>query len=411
MKRGFLKEGRRTRAETSTASAGSAVPPSATKPVSVIGGRFRLVCPEEGNNKAGRAIGPPQPCYCTYSEDSGEITMVMIGSRTQLEHIIPFGKVALKKPLPEHGTPRPFSIQETEHRGLGMFATRLIKAGELILAERPTVLSSNSSAGNKYCVPLEPSFYDTALAALSEVPRTSFMTLVDRCSLGERAHPLPGRIMTNGYTSGPLTDDVDNPVAFAGTYLTMSRANHDCTANAHYHWNKARWCGQFFAARDIPAGEEITAKYSTLVTRAERQANFERLYSCECLCTTCLDASPEDVRRSDERRKAVVELLHTLENALEPSSYPVLSEKAVRRMLEYARAEGMMFQFARILYEVSRIMRVQENPLVGLKWLKEARRAHVLILGEESWKVAQVDDIGQFVVENVRACGVQCSWP
>ncbi|KAH9918156.1 uncharacterized protein B0H18DRAFT_958060 [Fomitopsis serialis] len=411
MKRGFLKEGRRTRAETNTASVDSAVPPSATKPVSVNGGHFRLVCPEESNSKAGRATGPPPPCYCTYSEDSGEITMVMIGSRAELEHIIPFGELALKKPLPDHGTARPFSIQETEHKGLGMFATRLIKAGELILAERPTLLSSNNSVGNKYRVPFEPSFYDAALAALSEAPRTSFMTLVDRCSLGERSHPLPGRIMTNAYTSGPLTDEVDNPVAFGGTYLTISRANHDCAANAHYHWNKARWCGQFFAARDIPAGEEITAKYVTSVTRAERQACFERLYSCECLCKTCLDASPEDVRHSDERRKIVAELLHTLENALEPSSYPVLSEKAVRRTLGYARAEGMNFQVARILYEVGRIMQVQEGPLAGLKWLKEARRAHVLILGEESWKVAQVDDIGQFVVENIRACGVQCSWP
>ncbi|KAH9843722.1 uncharacterized protein C8Q71DRAFT_698227 [Rhodofomes roseus] len=342
----------------------------------------------------------------------------MIGTRAELEHIIPFGEVALKKPLPSNGGERPFRVQETEQKGLGMFATRVIKAGELVLAERPTVLSPRDSLGNKYFAPLEPAFYDAALAALSEGARAAFMTLVDRCSLGKRAHPLAGRIMTNGFTAGNLLgeDAEDNPqdVVFAATYLLISRANHDCIPNAHYHWHRARWCGQLHATRDIAAGEEITVKYTTLTTHAERQAFFQKQYSCSCLCRTCLDASPEDVRRSDERREAVVQLLCRLENALDPSAYPLLQdseERAVRRTLECARREGMMFQYANILHQGSRIMQMQDSPLVAFDWLKEARRAYAMILGEDSIGVVQVDDIGQYLVDRMRARGMQCSWP
>ncbi|KZT74515.1 SET domain-containing protein [Daedalea quercina L-15889] len=341
--------------------------------------------------------------------------MIMIGSRAELEQIIPFGEVALQKSLP-HFEEGLFRVAQTEQKGLGMFATRFIKAGELIVAERPTVVSSKTLHGTKHDVPYAPSFYDAALAALSEPARASLMALDDCCSLGARAHLLPGRIMTNGYTCGPMTDKCDSdsdrgPVLFSATYPTLPRANHDCAANAHYSWNGVRWCGQFYAARDIRAGDEITTKYVLDTTQAERHASFERRYSCRCLCKTCLDASPEDVIRSDERRRAVAQLLRTLETALDPAAYPMLSERSVRRTLGYAREEGMMFQYARILWEVGRIMQVQENPLVGFEWAKEARKAHVLLLGEEYWLVAKADDTGEFLAERLRARGFSCTWP
>ena len=428
MKRGFLKQGQSGPSTTKESVANTIAVAKPPPEKTANGGHFRIVCPsDKGNSKAeqpGVITWRLSPCYCIYSADDGEPSLLMIaGNRAELEEAIPFAERALQKALPPQG-PRPFRIADAGEKGLGMFATRAIKAGELIIAERPLVISSPTSHGTKYEIAYTRAFYDAALAALSEPARTALLDLADSCSLGppERTHPLPGRIMTNAYSCGPPTatnavPDVAEIAATEGgtpwhaTYATLPRANHACTPNAHYSWNRARWCGQFFAARDIAAGAEITSRYVLDLTQAERHAHLERTHSCACLCESCVDVPPAAVSRSDARRQGVDHYLRTLRAALNPKDYPYLGQEEIRRTLRQAWEEGMMVQYAEILWEVSRIMQVQENPLVGLRWAKEARKAHVLILGEESWIVARVDDCGQFLAERLRAGGVACQWP
>ncbi|KAH9843723.1 uncharacterized protein C8Q71DRAFT_729798 [Rhodofomes roseus] len=284
-----------------------------------------------------------------------------------------------------------------------MFATRLIRAGELIIAERPTVLASKK-------VSPEPSFNDAALAALSDGARASFMALADSCS-PELSHPLLGRIAINSFDSGPMTDDEDTLVEFAATYITLSRANHDCVGNANYQWLKTRWCGQFFAKRDIPAGEEITVSYTFALTQAERHAALKERYSCECLCKTCSDATPEDVRRSDQQRKMVAHVRDALQSALYSSLCPTVSEESLQRVLEHAQEEGMMISYATIAFLASRMLTKREGPVVALKWLKVARQAYVTTLGKEAWEVSQVDKHGWFLTTVLRSRGAVYSWP
>ena len=137
-----------------------------------------------------------------------------------------------------------------------------------------------------------------ALRDLALAARAALLDLADSCSLGppQCAHPLAGRIMTNGYSCGPLTatNAVPDAASLArgaqaeaarwhATYATLPRANPACAPNAHYSWNRARWCGQLYAARDIAAGEEVTSKYVVGLTRAERRAQMERVYSYSVL--------------------------------------------------------------------------------------------------------------------------------
>ena len=427
MKRGFLKQGASGRPSAKGVPASSTgASPLSEEITDAKGGRFQIVCPADQCKSKAEQPGVItlrlSPCYCTYAAGGRESSLLMIGSRAELEEAIPFAEAALQQPLPPQG-PHPFRIADAGKKGLGMFATRAIKAGELIIAERPLVISSPTSHGTKHEIAYTRPFYDAALTALSEPARTALLDLADTCSLGppEHTHPLPGRLMTNAYSCGPLTatnavpDDADiakgEGVPWNATYATLPRANHACTPNAHYSWNRARWCGQFFAARDIAAGVEITSRYVLDLTQAERHAHLERTHSCACLCESCVDVSPAAVSRSDARRQGVDHYLRTLRAALNPKDYPYLGQEEIRRTLRQAREEGMMVQYAEILWEVSRIMQVQENPLVGLRWAKEARKAHVLILGEESWIVARVDDCGQFLAERLRAGGVACQWP
>ncbi|KAI0733454.1 hypothetical protein C8Q72DRAFT_640660 [Fomitopsis betulina] len=384
------------------------------------GGHFRVVCPaDRGKREQPGVIATP--CYCTYSADGEEPSLLMIAATpAELEEVIPFAEAALRKPLPPQG-PHPFRISAAGEKGLGMFATRAIKAGELIIAERPLVISSQFSSGTKYRITYARPFYDAALAALSEPARAALLELADSCSLGspELTHPLPGRIMTNAYSCGPLTATnaiLDLPESVSrgtdpvwhATYATLAHANHACTPNAHYSWNRVRWCGQFYAARDIAAGAEITTTYTMGLTQAERQAHLEEVYSCRCRCESCVGGSGQ---QSDGRRLAVDHYKRMLEDALDPKDYPVLNEEEIRRTLRWAREEGMMMHQANILWDVARIMQVQENALVGLRWAKEARKSHVLVLGEELWLVAQIDSCGRSLAEKLRALGVACQWP
>lgn len=427
MQRGCLTQGLSERSTPKDASpstvAVAALPPAKT---STSAGRFQFDGPaDRGKSKVeqpGVTTLRLSSCYCTYSAVGEEPSLLMIaGTRAELEEAIPFAEAALQKPLPPQG-PRPFRISDAGKKGLGMFATRAIKAGELIIAERPLVISSLSSHGTQYMIAYSRTFYDAALAALSEPARAALLDLADSYSLGpqERTHPLPGRIMTNAYSCGPLTatnavPDVAEMARGEGptwnaTYATLPRANHACTPNAHYSWNRARWCGQFYAARDIAAGAEITSRYVDLL-QEERHAHLEKLYLCKCLCDDCVDVPWASVRRSDARRQGVDRYMRTLRAALDPKDYPILNTEEIRKTLRLARMEGLMMHYASILWEVSRIIPAQKNALVGLQWAKEARKAHVLVLGEESWLVARVDDCGQYLAEQLQAHGVACQWP
>ncbi|KAH9918163.1 uncharacterized protein B0H18DRAFT_1032260, partial [Fomitopsis serialis] len=283
-----------------------------------------------------------------------------------------------------------------------MFATRLIEAGELIVAERPTILSSKTPFADS-------SFNDAALAALSESVRESFMTLTGSCAPGALSHPLLGRAAINSFDSGPMDDAEDNPVEFAATFLTLSRANHDCVANTNYQWSKTRWCGQFLAKRDIAAGEEITVSYTFALTQAERHAYMKARYSCKCRCKTCFNATPADVRRSDQRRKMVTQVRDALQSALYSSSYVTTSDESLQHVLGYAREEGMMISYATIAFLGSRMLMAREGHTVALKWLREARQAYVATLGEDAWEVSQVDKHGKIMTSSIRARGIHCS--
>ena len=241
MKRGFLKQGASGRPSAKGVPASSTgASPLSEEITDAKGGRFQIVCPADQCKSKAEQPGVItlrlSPCYCTYAAGGRESSLLMIGSRAELEEAIPFAEAALQQPLPPQG-PHPFRIADAGKKGLGMFATRAIKAGELIIAERPLVVSSPTSHGTKHEIAYTRPFYDAALTALSEPARTALLDLADTCSLGppEHTHPLPGRLMTNAYSCGPLTatnavpDDADiakgEGVPWNATYATLPRVH------------------------------------------------------------------------------------------------------------------------------------------------------------------------------------------
>ena len=72
---------------------------------------------------------------------------------------------------------------------------------------------------------------------------------------------------------------------FTDTYLTYS-----CSPNAEFEFSLGSFSLQFYALRDIKAGEEIFV--TDVYVPAERREQLAR-YCFTCVCTACSRATPD----------------------------------------------------------------------------------------------------------------------
>ncbi|KAL1726137.1 hypothetical protein EV714DRAFT_255167 [Schizophyllum commune] len=192
-------------------------------------------------------------------------------------------------------------------KGLGVFATRDIGPGELIIAERPLLMiplgvptAENIPAHFTMRQMIQASLaeWEKALEMLVErmLPerREAFMKLANSHTT-DGSGPILGRIRTNGIAaSGLHYQGKRGPEGrFSATCEPRS-----CSPNARYTFNKLTFTSRLRAVRDIKAGEEITITYSRLdVPSVERQKDLAP-YGFVCTCDACKGAAESDARRA-----------------------------------------------------------------------------------------------------------------
>ncbi|KAI5894542.1 SET domain-containing protein [Schizophyllum commune H4-8] len=197
-------------------------------------------------------------------------------------------------------------------KGLGVFATRDIGPGDLIIAERPLLMvplgvptAENIPAHFTMQQMIQASLaeWEKALEILVErmLPerREAFMKLANSHT-NDGSGPILGRIRTNGIAaSGLHYQGKRGPEGrFSATCELISRANHSCSPNARYTFNKQTFTSRLRAVRDIKAGEEITITYSRLdVPSADRQKDLAP-YGFVCTCDACKGGAESDARRA-----------------------------------------------------------------------------------------------------------------
>ena len=130
--------------------------------------------------------------------------------------------------------------------GIGAFATRDIKQGELILREKPICTTTLASL-------------DRVEASLDATARKRLFSLCDwRATAAGAPKTALGVFQANGYPA-PAAAGGDE----AGVFLDFSRFNHSCRPNVSHTWHAfAEKC--VFAARDVAAGEELSNNYVEL---------------------------------------------------------------------------------------------------------------------------------------------------
>ena len=198
-----------------------------------------------------------------------------------------------------------FSVRTSAvlQNGKGVFASRDIQRGCLILSEKPlfhipTVTNLNAPEPRSY-VSIE-----AAVRKLSPTHLDGYLSLHNShntCSCFRS--PLLGIFATNSFI---VSED------HSGICLATSRFNHSCSPNACFGFYAGTGMLQGFALRAIPRGEEIFVSYIGRRQlyggpRRSRQAHLRAVYHFTCACPVCTLPEAKS-KRSDARRQRLKEL-------------------------------------------------------------------------------------------------------
>ncbi|KDR74827.1 hypothetical protein GALMADRAFT_123513 [Galerina marginata CBS 339.88] len=226
------------------------------------------------------------------------------------------------RPVPKPDGPSAYVVRSTHNMGMGMFATRDIKIGEFIFAERPLFVGPRAADDT-----LPDKFLDdrtrysgaamwmehekvleTAFDRMTTGGKSAIKSLMDNGIIAER-----GRLYSilNTNASGITTlFDGQQELGF-NHYIAVSklasRINHSCTPNVTFKFDLPSFSVQFTVMRPIKAGEQLFTSYGPInKTAAERQAQFIP-HGFVCDCPACVNATPE----SDKFRKEYKPLVET----------------------------------------------------------------------------------------------------
>ncbi|KAJ6593646.1 hypothetical protein B0H19DRAFT_1091392 [Mycena capillaripes] len=304
----------------------------------------------------------------------GQASIVFLDHLHNIQKISRWG--IWKDPPPPATPDPPFILEQSSNKGIKMVARRPIALGELIVLERPLVVSRTDVA-----IAEDQSqngdFYRSALSGLSPATRSRIMSL--RNSFGPEQEPILGTLLTN--YQGPITIPDAPETEYSGLFPILCRANHDCSPNANFFFNPRSFTGQFHAVRAIAKDEEITVLYSELAApREQRRADLQEHYKFFCECATC-SLPPALAEQSDARRRAIADLIPMMHAGIYADD---LSMARVEELLDWATEEGLYALYAEILvYGFGFAMKVG-SPDIARKWSQMAATAFAVLDGADS---------------------------
>ncbi|KAJ7642914.1 hypothetical protein B0H17DRAFT_1216282 [Mycena rosella] len=181
--------------------------------------------------------------------------------------------------LPPPGpSPPAFIIADAGTKGVGLFATRDIPAGALILVERPIIVVPAIVP-----FPRKTVAYAALLPHLSQAARAALLGLTN-CKPPSECGPVEGIVWTN---ASQIDLPILSPTAaeYGGVFphsaaRTIGRL---CDLSTTLKWDLASFSIAMYAQRAHAAGEELHIQYiDVLVPRAARRTQLARSYGFEC---------------------------------------------------------------------------------------------------------------------------------
>ncbi|KAK2877135.1 hypothetical protein FQN49_001379 [Arthroderma sp. PD_2] len=245
----------------------------------------------------------------------------------------------LKLRLPRNA---PFELKPSPGKGWGVFATKNIKKGALILREKPLFVIRAPLEG---CIELE---IVAAFQKLTPTEKRQFLCLRDNGS--EVFKCMTDAFVDNNSTVSSILKNGANDYPARGLFILHSRFNHSCVPNT-----KAPFTGKkaisTYATRDIVAGEELTTFYDTNVLFHPRQERHKALRFV-CDCKACKLGTP--FHELSETRKTLIRGLMYLKDGVDVDGKRQRSASSIiiDRKLKKKAEDSNITLSARLIYRL-----------------------------------------------------------
>lgn len=223
-----------------------------------------------------------------------------------------------------------YEVKPILGKGEGMIATSDIVRGTMILSEKPLFSLPMKSRDAQHA----NAIITDKLRNLTKGEQRGFFSLHNAFPA---LQPFVGIAKTNAMEM--------RAVAGVGgaVFLTCSRFNHSCCANACYSWDERSQSQRIFAVKNIQECEEITVNYfSDLAwanSKTERQRRLLSDFGFMCCCTVCT-SDPYEVVKSDDRRRQVQQTLAQLGDGTFSVTDPGRALKCCKDILQLYKEEG-----------------------------------------------------------------------
>jgi len=271
--------------------------------------------------------------------------------------------------LAEVAGERPFEIKEIEGKGMGVIATRDIKAGELILKEKPFVVWADEEDADDL---------EAILQKLTDRKREEFYAHhIANPYKGDR--PSLGIFKTNGL---PLHNDG------AGLFEEASRFNHSCRPNCSHHWDEGQEVSWSIANRDIGKGEEICITYGKLwQVKSKRREWWKTTFGFDCRCEAC--SYPEErATQSDIRRFAIHQMHKVVKSLKEEPLRLVLRIKVALKLFD---KEGLLWGSSAFAHEAFKLCLLCGDRLNASRWLDKTLELETKEVGVWSTRYKELE--------------------
>ncbi|KAJ7366484.1 hypothetical protein DFH08DRAFT_1003489 [Mycena albidolilacea] len=198
------------------------------------------------------------------------------------------------QPLIHPATPA-FRMSTVPGKGMGLFSTRALKMGDLILSERPLLVTvrgmyTRAAKSDTPAMIFQRSlnqlekYNSIAVERMRDDDKAAFMALANSHK-EDGSGPIVGINRTDGLGIEGLRPGVEDETK-------------SCSPSTVANFDIASFSHRLYAVRDIPAGEELTFQYVEVACSAAKRNEELKSYDFVCTCPACTDAPASDARRA-----------------------------------------------------------------------------------------------------------------
>ncbi|KAL1948867.1 hypothetical protein VTO73DRAFT_10673 [Trametes versicolor] len=260
--------------------------------------------------------------------------------------------------------------------GVGLFASRAISKGAIVLCESPMFTQPSPPARTN----------STVMAALAQCTRDEQRQYFNLANAHKSKGPsapgtqpvLPalGIFETNALPCGKARSGRK-----AGVFLTAARLNHSCRPNLARSWDEASQQMTFRALRDVAEGEELCLNYVDVIgTRVQRTEELQSAYGFECVCEACA-LGFEELAESDRRRAAIRRLF---EEVAVCGNEPTLGLRKVKLALQLLKEEELVHYEASFCFDGFQFCILVSDFVNAKAWIRKAWEASCNTSGPDS---------------------------